>query len=547
MEKSAVSRIKVSAKPRLLTALLLGVATATQSADLTALQTLLNQLAARAAASRTPPVLTTVSTPPALVTPTPSTSGATSSATSTKPTPPVSNPAPTPVPATTVKTAYVDRFEAVAQNASIPVEPYVHNSWGGHQPRIIEHADGTIRLVYLSTENNTVTWHLMRRAASGGWTQEASGVTTDDVGLVRHATSDTAALVAWPNSTPTVFTSPSFSASAIPGAWEKLPATSRHYGNIGVGSDGTLCLKVSQEFSVLPQTSVTNTEYECGTFAATSKAWNWQPFITHKIGLRYAYDYLFPNPDTSTTNTLLASSTSDVYRTASDVPNHDPSWGDYVFDGIRFYSTGLSSDASWLMSDLRASVNGAKTAALTGKTVIAPTMRLQDSFIDSKGRIFSGYYASDPYTSSVEGLYVAVANKSGSVLFQGKWDLPTYGYQRIFEDAKNRLWLLWSNQGTQATQVRLYPITETTVNGSTKFALGALTELGSAFNPYSIQGNLYITVPRGGNNKSLYVNAIYNTCWTNYLMAGGFQGSQCYNADGSGKQRVFYARIRLPD
>lgn len=452
--------------------------------------------------------------------------------------------------ATTVKTAYVDRFETVAQDASIPGSPYVDNSWGSHQPRITSHSDGSIRLLYLSTDKKgNIQWHLMRRNTSGKWNQEKSGPTTDDVALVKDARNDRAHVLAWPSSVPVVYTSPTFSGSTVPGSWQMLASNARHYGNVGISSDGTFCLKASRELSTPIPTSRTNTEYACGNFSNTSGTWNWSAFISHSIGARYSYDYIFPNPDGLTKGMLYATATSDLYKLASDVPTLDPVYGNYVFNGMRVYSTGLNTDASWSNNDTKLESSfSAATATATGTKVSAPMLRLHESFIDSKGRIFSGYYAEDPSNTNIRGMYAVVTDKSGFTLFQSKWTaLPTYGYTRMFEDSKKRLWLLWTGQGSQATQVRLYPIIESTASGKVSFTTGNYTDLGASFNPYSIQGSLYIAAPRGGNDKSLFVDAIYNTCWNTYKTGINFDSTQCYNADRSGYQRVFYARIRLPD
>lgn len=440
-----------------------------------------------------------------------------------------------------VTTPYVDRFEAVAQDASIPGSSFVDNSWGLHQPRITRHSDGSIRVLYLNNNSSGVVWHVMLRNSAGQWSQEASGVSTDDVVLMRDARNDRAYVVAWPSSVPTIYASPNYTPSKIPGSWQKLSASARHYGNAGISSDGTVCLKTSHEFNVIPITSYTNTEYACGQFSMSTGAWNWSALVPHYIGRRYAYDYIFPNP-TGLASGMYATSSSDLYKDASDVPTLDPGWGNYVFDGIRFYSTALNNDGTWRNTDSQISAEGALAwAAATGSSVQAPTMRLHDSFIDSKGRVFAGYFAEDPSNSSVRGMYTAVANASGSILFQGKWaKVPTWGSTRVFEDSKNRLWLLWNAQGDQTTYVWLFPIIETTNGGITTFTTGAYTDISKSFNPYALQ-SVFLAAPRGGSDKSLFVEAIYNTCWNTY------QSGSCYKADNSGRQRVFYTRIRLPD
>lgn len=442
-------------------------------------------------------------------------------------------------PAIAASTAYVERFEAVAQDAATYYNAPMANDWGLHQPRITRHGDGTIRLLYLTPgSENQLAWNLMRRDSSGNWSKEASGPSEDDVSLMRDARYDKAYVVAWPYSIPVVYSSPTFTVSAIPGSWQLLSSPGRHYGNAGIGSDGTLCVKASHELDAIPVTSSSNTEYACG-LADSKGQWYWPQYVTHLIGLRHAYDYIFPNPE-GLGQGMYATSTRDLYKTASDIPNLDPIYGNYVFNGIRYYATSTTSDANWRYRDSKIQVSNTLR--------VAPTMRLHESFIDSKGRIFSGYFADNPTDSSVRGLYVNVNDNLGNQLYQSKWTtLPPYGYTRIFEDGKNRLWLLWTSQGSQATQVRLYPIIETTEGNLSAFTLGDFTDLKAAFYPYSIQGGMYITAPRGGNARSPYVDAIVNTCWTTYQKGVDFNNSSCYGSNNSAPQRVFYTRIRLPD
>jgi hypothetical protein len=142
----------------------------------------------------------------------------------------------------------VERFEAIVNDASTGRNDLLSNSWGLHQPRITSHADGSIRLLYLSatTDGTTLHWNLMKREPGGGWWKESMGVTNDDVALLRDGTTDKVHVLAWPGGLPATHTSPHFEATAIPGEWQYMGNGSRHYGNAGIGSDGTVCLKVSR-------------------------------------------------------------------------------------------------------------------------------------------------------------------------------------------------------------------------------------------------------------------------------------------------------------
>lgn len=441
-----------------------------------------------------------------------------------------------------VTTASVDRFEPVATGASTGIAATIPNLWGGHQPRITRHSDGTTRILYLTADaTGVVTWHLMKRPATGGWTEEKSGETTDDVGVLRDPRDDRAYVVAWPKSVPTVYTGPDYKGTVIPGSWQVLPSKYRQYGNVGIGSDGTVCLKASREINVAPVTSQAKTEYACGKYDPTSQLWTWGPMISHFIGLRHAYDYLFPNPKGLPAG-LYGASRRDLHKSASNVPLLDPAYAPYVYNGNRVYKTGLYEDSSWVQAD-----SAPQIYAPTGATK-APMAKLTDAFVDSKGRMFSTYHKEDPLDASVYGTYTTVTDPNGNVLYSAKWaNIEVYGSVRIFEDGKNRLWLLWANRGSRSTEVKLYPITESA--SPLKFTVSPLTatDLSKATYPYALDGTLFLAAPRGGSANGLYVDALMNACTTTYTSGVAYNNSACYGSDNQSLGRVLYMRIRLPD
>ena len=439
----------------------------------------------------------------------------------------------------------VERLEVVATDAGTGANRSVPNSWGFHQSRITRHADGTVRVLYLvqRTDSN-MEWRLMRRAPTGGWTKEASGITADDVALLRDPRNDLAYVVAWPNSVPTVYAGPAYTASAIPGAWQVLFG-GRHYGNAGIGPDGTVCLKVSREFSNIPLTGTTNTEYSCGiyTISAGTGKWSWSPMIVKPIGARHAYDYLYPNPKGLAPG-LYGFSQADVYKDASGISAIDPTAFPYVFNGVRSYVTGTTSATSWNQAEAVPGIT--KTVATVASP---PQLRMGDSYMDSKSRVFNSYYQDDPLNAAVRARKIAVTTPTGKLLttIDGGSVLPSYGANRVFEDSKGRLWILWTARGLQISYVRVYPLVESGTATAPVFTIGAYTDISNAFYPYVIDGNMYTNVVRGGTSQAIYVDAIYNACTLKYTPNANIDQSLCYNADNSGLQRVIYARIHLPD
>ncbi|HEX8438017.1 hypothetical protein [Archangium sp.] len=431
--------------------------------------------------------------------------------------------------------SFVERFEAIATDGNAGDQ--IYNHWGGNQPRITRHADGTIRVLYLKTSGGLVNWRLMKRApATASWTEEATGTSTDDVVLVRDPVSDLAHVVAYWQSVPTVYSSPTFTpGTTIPGSWQELPPTSRHYSAVGIGADGTLCYKASRELPTPVPTSNTQTQYICGRHDGLS-TWTWEAQQTMSIGLRYAYDYMFPGAS-GDANRLVATAQSDLYKTAAGYPN---SANNYIFNGIRLYSTGAGDTASWSQSELVVPYSAPPS------TTSVPTARQKDGFIDSAGRVFSTYFVEPSAGASTpaRGHYTVMADSAGNVLFGTRWaSVPTFGGTRIFEDGKNRLWLLWTGQGSLFTYVYLYPIIEDPVTHV--FSLGAMTDLSTAFWPYSINGMPMLAVPRGGQLIDNVVDATFAASDTVYV-SGSPLGPEYPNGKAD-HQRIFYFRIHLPD
>jgi len=427
---------------------------------------------------------------------------------------------------------YIERFEAVAADGK---SDGLSNQWGGHQTRVTHHSDGSVRVLYLrSGVNGMLNWRLMKRpaGATAVWTQEASGLSTDDVTLSRDPVSDVAHVTAWPDSVPTTYSSPSFAANAIPGTWVKMSSSSRHYGNTGIGPDGTLCLKVSVETS---STADTSTQYACGKYDAPNKRWSWNKQVSKSVGLRRAYDYVFPG-GSGDKNSLVATSQLDVLKSVAGLQSLAVTAGNYVFNGVTQFTTGTADTASWTIGQIVDSYYAPPTATAP------PYVKQIDSFVDSKKRVLTTYWVDDPLQATPKGFYLSASDATGKVLFKSQWTaLPTYGAVRIFEDASARLWLLWTNQGSQITQMTLYRINET--SSPLGFSLGTKTDLASKLAPYSITGSTQLALQRGGQTVGNALDGVMLACDGTYA-AGK---SLVCEPNGLNKQRIFHFRVRLPN
>jgi hypothetical protein len=440
------------------------------------------------------------------------------------------------VSSTSVVTPYMERFEQVAADGN--GGSGIVNQWGGHQVRVTHHNDGSVRLLYISLNTTTgaYNWKLLRRssAVAPDWKLEASGTSNDDISLLRDPVTDQAYVVAWPNSVPTIYASPSYAPVTIPGTWESMSPNSRHYGGVGIAPDGTLCIKASVELPTSVPTTSTNTVYECGKHVSATGGWSWQPQVTHYIGLRHAYDYLFPG-GFGDASQLVATAQYDLYKDAAGLPNLNTS---YVFNGLRFYATGVGSAASWYQSDPAAPLSEPVT------TVNAPVERPMDNFIDSQRRIWNLYSLSDPSNLTPAGIYLSITDSNGSVIYKQKLALPTYGYARHVEDAKGRHWLLYTNQGSQATQFQLYPVTVNATATPMTVTLGAMVDLSRSVAPYSIQAEPLLSVQRGGQTVGNVLEGEFAACQGTYVSG---QSLVCSPNGTTNTQRIFHFRVRLPD
>lgn len=437
-----------------------------------------------------------------------------------------------------IKTAakpLMERVEQVANDGASETAP-IPNHWGMHQPRISSHADGTVRALYLKAgADNQVAWQLMKRDKySGVWVKEASGLSQDDVTLSRDPVSDVAHVLAWPKSVPTVFSSPAFGPRLVPGTWQNMATTARHYGNTGVGADGLYCLKVSVEQSsaVVPTTG-TSTQFNCGRYNSSTTLWTWAGQQTQFVGLRSTYDYVFPG-GFGVANRLVGTTQLDLYKAAASLLSLSASQGNYVFNGVNNYTVQIDSPSTWKLSVAVAALQ------VPSSSSTAPVERQIDAYIDRSKRQIISYQVDGSGNASDRGIYYRMSDATGNTFSTGKWpDLPSYGYVRVFDDAKGRMWLLWSNLGLQSTQLNLYRVQ---LVGSA-VTLVDKTDLSASLAGYAIQGSPLLTLPRGGHSIGNAVDGQIIACDGQF--ANG-KLAACYPS-GVNKQRILHFRLRLPD
>lgn len=398
----------------------------------------------------------------------------------------------------TVGTPVIDKFEVISSSGST-----TQSYWGAHQPRITRHADGSIRALVLVGSTNHAVYK--KNGDEGTWSLEHSASGTDDAYLLRDPVSD-AAVVVYDDPTDriSIRTSPSFAKTVFPSNWIY---DGRDYAGVGMGSDGTLVYKQSNE--VIGGSSNTNNtamEINSGKLVSGSWVFNSSTKMMKTIGRRHGYDYIFPN---TATNQVTSMAVIDMnIPQVTDYSLSGYGGFQYIFNGIHTYRFGYSSVSGALETLTVPWMTPANNST-------CPERRQVDGFIDSSGQLFASYQQAvnrDSYGSNgADGFYTTLASADGTAISTKFWNiLPNYGKIRIIQDGSGQYWLIWSNSGS-SPQFRIYPMTISSgVMSASSFTdiAGPLISAGVNMNDNS---TFYITSPRGGNPYRNYVDGIVIT------------------------------------
>jgi hypothetical protein len=385
-------------------------------------------------------------------------------------------------------------------------------AWGGHQPRVIHHKNGTLRILYLYGDrivNSTViSWRLMKRpAGSTLWSLEAGGSTAYDALLLRDPISDSAHVIAFPNKVPTIHSSTNaFKPITIPG-WSGKDINI--YNSAGIGPDGRLVLKLYHDRKDPDLDISTDLLFISGKFNGTS--WNFTPVYSRYIGPRHVYDYIFPGAF-GDLNAFAATTMRDMNNRVAGLPNLI---ANYVWDGLRQYNMKIN-DPSSMVADYNIPIGTPPSTT----TTVANWMGQNDTFIDSRRRMLNFTRINDPKNPPAQTRFT-VTNNMGDYLHRS---VPTAdgtiggGGIRIIEDAKKRLWITeFVNSPTDGVMAKVYRL-------NSDFSFGPAYNLSSSFPNLPFKGHTFIAVPRGGN-----------------MLGDSFEGYFVSDTD------IVYYKIRLPN
>jgi hypothetical protein len=215
-----------------------------------------------------------------------------------------------------------------------------------------------------------------------------------------------------------------------------------------------------------------------GTWNGSS--WVFNAPVKKNIGERYAYEYVFPGAYGNAAE-FVDISIRDVTRSVAGLPLLTK---DYAWDGIRQHKSGTTNTTNWSIYD----IIPLRTPP-SSTTTVAAFMYFSDVFADSKGRLFTMTHVSDPEGPS--GLHFIVLDNSNTVLHSSI--LPSIGGNyKIFEDGKNRIWIMNFANTSSGASVKLWRMND-------NYTLGTMYDLSSKFAGFPYEGMGRIAVPRGGS------------------------------------------------
>lgn len=440
----------------------------------------------------------------------------------------------------------------------------LHNTWGNNQSRITRHADGTVRLAYLTRpiEERRVPYKVMKRSPwTGTWSIETTGETSENLHLIRHPVNDAAVVMEWPffqpykNRRPYIRMSPQWISNevSVRGLQGVTSSTARRDG-LGISEGGTLCFVLSYSNGSTLEKPAYSLEYACGTLAKGDNSWVWGEYFRRNIGYSYAYPFVFSGAGGVERKLLIAAMHNESARNLGyiSVPP-----GTFIRDGFKVFVTDPYDASAWN-----------ETYALRQYPLIANADRVpqripSDHLIDSRGRLLSIHRDSGQGTGvnpSAAGHYLTVTSITGAELSQTKLNLSTvnvsgrplggYGSLKLVEDDRHRLWIVYRDLGVRYSEIGIYRLEE---KPGLVFRLVDYTSFKDDFYPYPIE-MIRIASPRSGNALDNGVDGIAYGCRNTYspnalYSYGSDSTNECYSIDGKpdANQRVFYFRIRLPD
>jgi len=316
-------------------------------------------------------------------------------------------------------TPLIVNFEIVSDSAAVGDGG---NAWGGHQCRIVRTKDGVFTAYtvegggYLSRE-----WRVAQRSEDG-WNIIARGVAGREPVNLLAAPDGKLYIIGWPNGEARMW-----SLTQAGGSWSAQDKNIRGqlsgnwpYNSAGIDSLGDICV-VSSEGGGEPGGAFLWSYYN-----AAQQHWTYRKT---ELPFRYCYTYVFPLVQ----GVFSLVSTRDVRWEALNYTKPENAF-DYVFNAFRYWHKAAADAPLTSM----AFVEEPPTSEFPNVVCNAQ----QDAYIDTGGNVHVLYVKAGSTTGGLPQHRHAVFSPQGETIFDGQLPLGAGWYSRIFQDSKERFFLL---------------------------------------------------------------------------------------------------------
>jgi hypothetical protein len=363
-------------------------------------------------------------------------------------------------------------LEVITDNASISERA---NSWGGHQPRIVRTSDGVFT-AFLVNENGIRKWQLAHRQEAGTWKVIAEDETNTDPPLLLASPDGMLHVIAWPNGIGTMW-SGKLEGNQITMVKDKIPGmpiSNYPYFAAGIDNSGILCVLATQPD--LPN----DLQWAC--YLLEQSQWINKTTITDYA---HRYTYMFPLKEGG----------------LSFVSTRDEAWSvlGYVKPPDAFIAV-FNAIGYWHTTDIR-QIPPQRLFMLEEKPTLEypyPYLNAQkDAYLDTYGNLHILYLLQGESTNGVQIIRHTVLSPEGKVLADVQVPEEAGEFPRIFQDTKQRFWLLGSYG-------LLYPV------GADGITLGNPILIIQDSHAVEYSG-FFITVPRSGSPISDTIDVVFPT------------------------------------
>ena len=298
------------------------------------------------------------------------------------------------------------------------------NNWGGHQTRIVHTQDGVFTAYTVDGGGQfTRNWKLAQRQIDGTWVVVAEGEAGQQPVNLLASPDGTLHVIGWPSGVATMWSGKPNNGT-LTMITERIPNVvygNYPYSSAGTDASGDLCILSS----VGGNAPIGWFKWAC--YIPAKSQWITQ---TNKLDYRFAYTYVFPQPD----GQLSLVSTRDVVWGALGYKQPVNTF-DWVFNAFGY----------WRTNDIASAPIQLLSFAEEVPTEQYPYVFLNaqlDAYLDTKDRMHILYTLVGSDTGGNRAVRHRIVSPSGTTLFDGEIPEEAGGLVRIFQDKNERFFLL---------------------------------------------------------------------------------------------------------